>query len=109
MSLITHFVAFKYKADVSEAERHLIASRFSALQDQCVHNGNWYVTVQGGRQISPEQTQASEYHHAWTVTFNSTEERDFYLHEDPAHNAFREFVGDKLESSFVFDLRNGEF
>ncbi|GAA5823782.1 hypothetical protein JCM11251_003292 [Rhodosporidiobolus azoricus] len=109
MSLITHFVAFKYKDDVSEAERHHIASRFSALQDQCVHNGRWYVNVQGGKQISPEMTKATGYHHAWIVTFDSTEERDYYLDKDPAHQAFKREVGDKLEESFVFDLRNGGF
>lgn len=56
MGLITHIVAFKYKDGTTDAEKHLVASSFLALQDQCKLQGTEenYLSVTGGSNNSPE-------------------------------------------------------
>lgn len=129
MGLITHFVAFKYKDESSDAERHLVASSFLALQDLCKLEGTeqTYLSVTGGCNNSPEsfnkgcevrshrfrrfpQTLLTSLpQHAWVVTFRNTQERDYYLDKDPAHQAFKEKALPFVEDAFVFDFEQGTF
>ncbi|GAA6038430.1 hypothetical protein JCM8097_007646 [Rhodosporidiobolus ruineniae] len=108
MGLITHIVSFRYKPSTSDAERHLVASRFLALQDQCELKGERYLSVTGGKQNSPEGL-GKGYEHTFVVTFTSSEHRDFYVSDDPAHNAFKELIKDHIADVFVFDFEQGVF
>jgi predicted GTPase len=54
MTPITHIVIFKYAPSATDAEVHLAASRFLALQDECEFEGKRYLAVTGGRNNSTE-------------------------------------------------------
>lgn len=54
MAPITHLVSFRYKPSTSSAEKHLVASSFLALQDQCTLHDRPYVSVTGGANNSSE-------------------------------------------------------
>ncbi|GAA5909938.1 hypothetical protein JCM5296_002539 [Sporobolomyces johnsonii] len=108
MGLITHIVSFKYKDDTSDAQRHLVASSFLALQDQCHLDGNTYLTVTGGKDNSPEGL-AKGFHHAWVVTFETAEARDYYTFKDPAHTKFKDLALPFVAEVFVFDFEQGVF
>lgn len=43
------------------------------------------------------------------VTFRNAEERDYYLDTDPAHQAFKTSIADKIVDATVFDFTSGEF
>jgi hypothetical protein len=42
-------------------------------------------------------------------TFNSAEDRDYYVEKDPAHQAFIAKVKDLVEKAVVIDFENGVF
>ncbi|GAA6003831.1 hypothetical protein JCM10207_006428 [Rhodosporidiobolus poonsookiae] len=108
MSLVTHIVCFKYKPTASDAERHLVASKILALQDQCQIDGSTYLTVTGGSNNSTEGLTKG-FDHAFVFNFSSTKHRDYYCDDDPAHQAFKAFCKDFVEDVFVFDFAGGEF
>ncbi|CEQ42800.1 SPOSA6832_04659, partial [Sporobolomyces salmonicolor] len=131
MGLITHIVSFKYKDDTSDAQRHLVASSFLALQDQCHLEGNPYLTVTGGKDNSPEglakgfqvrscsfergpprrrsPSLRSSQQHAWVVTFETADARDYYTFKDPAHIKFKDLALPFVAEVFVFDFEQGVF
>ncbi|GAA5859002.1 hypothetical protein JCM8547_003963 [Rhodosporidiobolus lusitaniae] len=117
-NIITHIVSLCYKPSTSSAEKHLVGSRFLALQDQCLLPSSWtaaedqagkpYLSVTGGRNNSPEGANKG-FEHAWVVTFDSIEARDYYLDTDPVHQDFKAFVKDFVEDVFVVDFEAGVF
>ena len=64
MAPITHIVHFGYSPDISNTEKHLIASKFLLLQDTCLlpttgpatdRAGKPYIqAISGGKNNSPE-------------------------------------------------------
>ncbi|BGP18538.1 hypothetical protein JCM10213_002949 [Rhodosporidiobolus nylandii] len=109
MGLITHLVILKLLPSLSDAERHLLASKFLALQDQCeLEGGGKYLTVTGGKQNSPEG-MAKGFEQVFNVTFETAEARDYYNDKDPAHQEFKAYVADKVADILVFDFEQGVF
>ncbi|GAA5969471.1 hypothetical protein JCM11641_008125 [Rhodosporidiobolus odoratus] len=108
MGLITHIVIFKLHPTVSDAERHLLASRFLALQDRCELDGKKYLTVTGGKNNSKEGFEKG-LEQAFVVTFETEKARDYYVDTDPAHNEFKELVKDKVADLLVVDFEQGVF
>jgi hypothetical protein len=47
--------------------------------------------------------------HAFVVEFESAGDRDYYVNEDPAHQAFKRLAGEVLEDAQVVDFTNGVF
>jgi hypothetical protein len=47
--------------------------------------------------------------HGFVSTFNSAEDRDYYVKTDPAHQAFIAKIKDLLEKAVVVDFENGVF
>jgi len=43
------------------------------------------------------------------MNFESTEHRDYYIHEDPVHKKFKEMAGKVLAKSQVVDFTDGLF
>jgi len=43
------------------------------------------------------------------VTFESEEDRDWYVDKDEAHQKFKELAGEAVEDVFVFDFEAGVF
>ncbi|GAA5836997.1 hypothetical protein JCM3766R1_006500 [Sporobolomyces carnicolor] len=109
MGIVTHIVSFRYKDAATDAERHLVASSFLALQSRCVgDDGQPYLAVTGGRDNSTEHL-SNGYHHSFVVTFENKEARDFYVERDAAHQQFKELAGRSVEQVFVFDFEAGVF
>ncbi|GAA5827625.1 hypothetical protein JCM3770_006875 [Rhodotorula araucariae] len=108
MAPITHVVSFRFNPASSSAERHLIASSFLALQDQCIIDGNTYLSVTGGRSNSSEGFEKG-FDHTYVVTFDTVEQRDYYVEKDPAHTKFKELAKGHVVDLFVFDFEGGVF
>lgn len=108
--VVHHIVSFAYMADVSSAEKALIGSRFLALKDTCLSpsDSKYILEVSGGGNNSPEGA-AKGYEHSFIATFASEEDRDFYVNDDPAHDAFKQTLAGKLKEVYVFDFTPGEF
>jgi len=47
--------------------------------------------------------------HAFVVQFDSVEDRDYYVKEDPAHRAFVQALIPYLAKPYVIDFTPGEF
>jgi hypothetical protein len=47
--------------------------------------------------------------HAFIMEFESLEDRDYYVHEDPSHAAFKKIAGQIIEKPQVIDFTNGLF
>ncbi|SPJ79148.1 uncharacterized protein FTOL_07539 [Fusarium torulosum] len=108
---ITHTVLFQFKEDVSNDAIKEICDHFISLKTQCVHptsNKPYIQSLQGGKDNSPEGMQ-NGLTHGFVSTFNSAEDRDYYVKTDPAHQAFIAKVKDLLEKAVVVDFENGVF
>ncbi|KAK4056982.1 hypothetical protein OIO90_001882 [Microbotryomycetes sp. JL221] len=111
MGIITHIVAFKYNSAVSDAERHLIASKFVALKDSCLTQNTKQpsiLSLTGGANCSPEGF-AKGFDHCFVLTFANKQDRDWYLDDDESHQQFKASLKDKIEDIFVFDYDVGVF
>ena len=47
--------------------------------------------------------------HAYVSTFRNAEERDYYLDTDPAHQAFKAMIIDKVADAVVYDFDTNDF
>jgi hypothetical protein len=43
------------------------------------------------------------------VKFENAEDRDYYVHDDPVHQEFKQIVGQVLEKAQVVDFTDGVF
>ena len=117
---VRHFVAFRFKPGVTEEQRQEVKRRFLALKKTCLNaKGKAYILdIEMGSADSPEKADQG-FQQGYLVTFASTADRDYYVGKpffttfDPAHDAFKQFVGPLLDvdqngktnGAFVFDFR----
>ena len=47
--------------------------------------------------------------HAFVVEFESIEDRDYYVNDDPTHDEFKKLAGKVLEKAQVIDFIDGVF
>ena len=47
--------------------------------------------------------------HAFVLQFYSNADRDYYVNEDPAHQAFKEAAGAVIKQTLVIDYQDGVF
>lgn len=47
--------------------------------------------------------------HGFVVEFDSLKDRDYYVKQDPAHQAFMKAAGEVLEGATVLDFEAGKF
>ncbi|KAF8472117.1 hypothetical protein BDZ91DRAFT_653526 [Kalaharituber pfeilii] len=91
-----------------------IFSAFVGLQSTCLNpEGKPYIhSIRVGANNSPEPFSGGTTHGV-VMTFSSTEDRDYYVNDDPVHNEFKKvlapFVDPPPEGSFrVVDFTDGE-
>lgn len=113
--LIRHIVLFRYAPSVSQADRDEVKRRFLALKTEARRNGSPYiVSIETGGEISGEGADQG-LEQGFIVTFRSQGDRNYYVgqpvvtdaaHYDPAHQAFKDFVGPLLDQNgaLVFDF-----
>ena len=116
--LVRHIVLFKYNAAVSADQKAEVIRRFLALKTLAKHNGSTYiVSIETGPDISGEGLDQC-FEQGFIVTFSSQGDRNYYVGQpvvtdpnfyDPAHQAFKDFVGPLLDQNgaFVFDFAPG--
>jgi hypothetical protein len=118
--LLKHIVLFRYKDGVSAQQKRQIRDLFLRLAFQCRRNGRPYIlSIETGAQNSGEGVD-QELEQGFIVTFRSEGDRNFYVGKgivqkvgnyDPAHDAFKAFVGPFLHSPIdptgvvVFDFK----
>ncbi|KAF1978063.1 dabb-domain-containing protein [Bimuria novae-zelandiae CBS 107.79] len=108
---ITHVVFFGFKPTVSEEQIVETFNRLQHLEQQCVHptSSKPYIkSLKAGGNNSPEGL-AKPYTHAFVVEFEDAEDRDYYVDKDPAHNEFKNHVGELLAHLQVVNFEPGNF
>lgn len=95
--LLRHHVYFKFEDSVTQAQIDEINRAFTDLKNQI----NTIVEFECGVNNSPEGHNDG-FTHAYTVSFQSEEDRDAYL-PHPAHQEFVKLVKGKLKGVFVVD------
>lgn len=120
---IEHLVLFKFKPTVTTQQRQEVVDRFMALRNS-LKDGKPYLKIEYGFQNSMEDVKGN-YDVGFRVTFNSLEDRDFYVGKidgqpvpatfDQMHDAFKNFVGPFLDVNnpatggvLVFDYKSNE-
>ncbi|KAJ8106355.1 hypothetical protein OPT61_g9592 [Boeremia exigua] len=88
-----------------------ITSKFFGLKKSCVRVDTrrpYILSITGGRDTSLEGLQ-SGMSHAFILRFSSNEDRDYYVKEDPAHQAFKDAAAAVVEKAIVVDFQEGVF
>lgn len=95
--VLRHVVLFSYKPTTSEADKEQIAQAFAKLPSQI----DEIIDFEWGSDVSVEGI-ARGYNHCFIVTFRDAVGRDAYL-PHPAHKAFGDFLGGRVEQVLVID------
>lgn len=104
--LVRHFFTFRYR--FSE-DRPGVIEHLLALRQNCVkppQSGVPYiVSIETGKATSHEGLDQGMVD-GFLMTFQSEDDHNFYIDEDPVHKEFQRFVAPKLdkEGVFVFDF-----
>jgi hypothetical protein len=101
---VTHIVLFRFREDVTAADRETAHRRFRDLALTERDGQPYIVSIIDGEQISGE-AGPNGFEHAYIVTFASQGDRNWYVgepvigdsaHVDTVHAAFKAFVGPLL-------------
>ncbi|KAM0329444.1 hypothetical protein ACHAQA_004752 [Verticillium albo-atrum] len=109
MGPITHLVLFQFKADASSSAIKDATTRMLQLKENCVHptSGTPYIlSAKGGRDNSVENLQGG-ITHAFVVEFSSASDRNYYVKEDPEHQAFIKSIDGLVTKAVVVDFADG--
>jgi hypothetical protein len=106
--LVRHVVLFRYGAQVTDGQKLEIRRRFLALRTQAMRAGKPYIlSIETGGEISGEGADQG-LEQGFIVSFGSQGDRNYYVGQpvvadpafyDPAHQAFKDFVGPLLHTS----------
>ncbi|KAL1792944.1 hypothetical protein ACET3X_009451 [Alternaria dauci] len=107
---IIHIVLFEWKPTASSDQISQACNRMLGLKDQCIHPTSqkpYIKSFSGGKNNSPEGLSGNSTH-GFVVEFANEEDRDYYVHKDPAHREFVESVGAVTNGITVFDYEPGK-
>ncbi|KAI5777780.1 stress responsive A/B barrel domain-containing protein [Geopyxis carbonaria] len=111
MAPIVHVVLFSFKSSATLANIAEVCEEVLALPGKCIHpiTLKQYVKGTGGRDVSPEGLQRGMTH-GFVLEFESEEDREYYVHRDPAHVAFVKRLKELgvLERDLVVDFVRGK-
>ncbi|KAK1712984.1 hypothetical protein CaCOL14_012384 [Colletotrichum acutatum] len=108
---VIHVVQFQFKELIPAEEVKTMCDSMLALKENCIHptsNKSYIKSLVGGLDCSPEGLQDG-ITHIFVAEFESVEDRDYYLHKDPAHQAFMKQVGSAIIKARVTDFKPGVF
>ncbi|EXF79475.1 stress responsive A/B Barrel domain-containing protein [Colletotrichum fioriniae PJ7] len=108
---VIHVVQFQFKELIPAEEVKTMCDSMLALKENCVHptsSKSYIKSLVGGLDCSPEGLQDG-ITHIFVAEFESVEDRDYYLHKDPAHQAFMKQVGSAIIKARVTDFKPGVF
>lgn len=115
--IIKHIVLFRYKDNVTPAQKKEVVQRFLKLRDSTRPGEKepYVMSITTGSQNSGENVSMG-FEQAFIVTFSSEGDRNYYVgtpvvndtaYYDPNHSEFKKFVGPLLAESngvLVFDF-----
>ncbi|KAI1294399.1 stress responsive A/B barrel domain-containing protein [Xylaria venustula] len=102
---VNHLVLLQLKAEASAEQVDKAYAQMLSLKDDCLHPTSqkpYIKSLTGGKDNSPEGRQ-NGIDYAFVVEFESVEDRDFYVSNDPAHKAFITDVSPIIEKAIVVD------
>ncbi|KAL2126984.1 hypothetical protein VTI74DRAFT_11534 [Chaetomium olivicolor] len=108
---ITHIVLFQFKRGADPVAVDRACAKFLSLKDECLAPNSNYAYIQsitGGRDNSPEGLQHG-LTHAFVVRFANTDDRNYYVEQDPVHQTFKKEIGELVEKVTVLDFTPGKF
>ncbi|KAL2109375.1 hypothetical protein VUR80DRAFT_2541 [Thermomyces stellatus] len=108
---VTHLVLFRFRADLSPEAVSDACAKLMALKDTCIHPATqepYILSLTGGKDHSPKKAQDG-ITHAFRIEFESTEDRDYYVKTDPAHQSFMALARTVVERAIVVDYTPGQF
>ncbi|KAF2154087.1 hypothetical protein K461DRAFT_320261 [Myriangium duriaei CBS 260.36] len=108
---IIHIVLFQFKDTLSTKEVDDVCQRMLALVDKCVHpkTGKPFIKSHGGGRDNSIEGFQGGFTHGFVYEFETREDRDYYVREDPAHQEFVAGLKDVLAGARVVDFTPGEF
>ncbi len=95
---IVHFVALKYKASTSDADKETLRANFRLLKKKIPV----ILSVEGGVNNS-EEKRNKEFTDAFLLKFKNEKDRDIYLNH-PEHIAFKDKNLPLVDDVFVMDF-----
>lgn len=115
---IKHIVMFKFKPEVTDAEKRLGVEKFLQLEKTAIRNGKPYISsIITGSQNSHERLDMG-FEQAFIVSFQSEGDRNYYVgtpfvtdprYFDARHDDFKRFIAPLLldgnKGVFVFDFQ----
>ncbi|PYH94044.1 stress responsive A/B barrel domain protein [Aspergillus ellipticus CBS 707.79] len=107
---VTHIVLLEFKPEVTSEIQENVASQVKALGDNCIHpvTGKPYImSMKAGADVSIESLQ-NGISHAFVSVFENTEDRDYFVHKDPAHIAVVQNFKEHLAKVQVVDFIDGK-
>ncbi|GLA44316.1 hypothetical protein AnigIFM63309_002902 [Aspergillus niger] len=107
---VTHIVLLQFNPDVTPEVRENVAAQVRGLRESCIHpeTGKPYiVSMKAGADVSIEGLQ-NGISHAFVSVFENTEDRDYFVHKDPAHIALVQNVKHHLAKVQVVDFVDGK-
>ncbi|NQX25973.1 Dabb family protein [Microbacteriaceae bacterium VKM Ac-2854] len=112
--VIRHIVLLRFAPTTLLSDVDAVTERFLALERDCVRDGLPYiVSIESGAQTATEPV-GDGFDRGFIVTFASEGDRNYYTGRplvsavfDPAHDAFKAFLGPFLDTAGVvtFDFR----
>ncbi|KAF2744656.1 hypothetical protein M011DRAFT_408072 [Sporormia fimetaria CBS 119925] len=108
---VTHIVLFQFKASASSEDINDISQRMLGLKNNRIHPMSkkpYIKSASGGTDNSPEGAK-NGLTHAFVMEFETAEDRDYYVNEEPVHDEFKKLVGKVLEKAVVADFTAGVF
>lgn len=97
-SRILHFVALKYKASTSEADKETLRTNFRLLKKKIP----FILSIEGGVNNSVEKRN-KDFTDAFLIKFKNEKDRDAYL-THPEHVAFKDKNLPLVDDVFVMDF-----
>ncbi|KAK2606261.1 hypothetical protein QQS21_003309 [Conoideocrella luteorostrata] len=111
MAPVIHIVLFQFKKEQTEQQRQALNDKMLGLRFKCIHPTSKEPYIKssiGGMDNSIEGMQHGATH-AFIVEFESVQDRDYYVNEDPAHSAFVKEVLQSLDKATILDFSPGVF
>ncbi|POS74907.1 stress responsive A/B barrel domain-containing protein [Diaporthe helianthi] len=101
---VTHTVLFQFKEDADPQAVRDACDGMMALMTACIHPSTlqpYIKSLTGGKDNSPEGLQV--------VEFASTQDRDYYVTQDPAHQQLKKSISSLVQRVVVVDWEKGQF
>ncbi|KAF2432139.1 hypothetical protein EJ08DRAFT_586292 [Tothia fuscella] len=108
---IVHMIIFQFKADASDKAIQGLCDHMLELSEKCIHptTKKPYIRLSdGGKNNSPEGLTGG-FTHGFVMWFLTPEDRDYYVHKDPAHREFVKAASKVVEDVRVVDFEPGVF